>query len=220
MRLRVTPGAGRILAPMSDRSRRPPTAAVAVAAVALLLAGCTGADPAPETDPTDPGTPLASYDTTEVALARAPYCDRVDPGAIAAALGEVAQRTSSHDNGEPLRLADGTRDVAHEYGCSWSVGRATARTWLFAPPITADRARALVSEARSAPGCEADAQAPAFGTPSLALVCTDDGRVAASYRGLFGDAWLVCELTARGDREDVVRRAGRWCVAVATAASA
>lgn len=203
---------------MSDRSRR--SIAVPVAALAVLLSGCTGSDPAPEAEPTDPGTPLASYDTTEVALARAPYCDRVEPGAIAAALGEVARRTSSHDNGEPVRLADGRRDVAHEYGCSWSVGRATARTWLFAPPVTTGQARALVAEARSIPGCRADAKAPEFGTPSVALACTDDGRVSASYRGLFGDAWLVCELTARGDREELARRTGRWCVAVAEAARA
>jgi len=44
--------------------------------------------------------------------------------------------------------------------------------------------------------------------------------VRASYRGLFGDAWLVCEVTFESgvrvaepppDLEDV---AGRWCVGV------
>lgn len=203
---------------MSDRSRR--SIAFPVAALAVLLAGCTAGDPAPEAGPTDPGTPLASYDTTEVALARAPYCDRVEPGAIAAALGEVARRTSSHDNGEPVRLADGRRDVAHEYGCSWSVGSTRARTWLFAPPVTGARARDLATQALATPGCRPHERAAEFGEQSVALVCTDHGRATASYRGLFGDAWLVCELTARGDREELVRRTGRWCVAVAEAARA
>lgn len=200
---------------MGSRRLRP----AALTLAGGLLAGCTISDPAPDARPSTPTTPLASYDTAEVALARAPYCDRVEPAAIAAALGEVARRTRAHDNGEPVRLADGERDVAHEYGCSWSATTTTARTWLFAPPVTAGRARALVAETRSTPGCEVQEEAPAFGAPSVALVCTEGDRVAASYRGLFGDAWLVCELTGRGAHEALVGRADPWCVAVAQAAS-
>ncbi len=37
----------------------------------------------------------------------------------------------------------------------------------------------------------------------------------ASYRGLFGDAWLVCEVVRpAGATWDVTDRAGRWCVGV------
>ena len=42
----------------------------------------------------------------------------------------------------------------------------------------------------------------------------------ASYRGLFGDAWLVCELVRpAGATWDVTDRAGRWCVGVLQAAA-
>jgi hypothetical protein len=64
---------------------------------------------------------------------------------------------------------------------------------------------------------------PAFGSPTLALTCTAaDGTVRASYRGLFGDAWLVCEVELppaspeAGTAADV---AGRWCVGVLEAAA-
>ena len=44
----------------------------------------------------------------------------------------------------------------------------------------------------------------------------------ASYRGLFGDAWLTCELSLK-DVEvtdaELLRRAGAWCAGVAQAAS-
>ena len=43
--------------------------------------------------------------------------------------------------------------------------------------------------------------------------------VEASYRGLFGDAWLACSLTAPGERDAVLEKAGAWCVAAARAAS-
>ena len=52
------------------------------------------------------------------------------------------------------------------------------------------------------------------------LTCTKDGVVRASYRGLFGDAWLVCEVVRpAGATWDVADRAGRWCVGVLEAAS-
>ena len=186
----------------------------------VLLAGCTGDAPDPAPVPSDPGTPLASYDASGVAIVRAPYCDRVDEAAVEDALGGPPRRDSSWDNGDPVRLTDGSKDVAHEYGCTWAAGTARARTWLFAPPVSAAGARDAVTQARTTRGCEPDEQAPAFGTPSVALVCTEGALVSASYRGLFGDAWLVCEVTGQDSREKLAQRAGRWCVAVAEAARA
>ena len=77
----------------------------------------------------------------------------------------------------------------------------------------------LTKVAGKATGCEAGS-GPAFGAPTLALTCTTkDGVVRASYRGLFGDAWLVCEVVRPAGAEwDVVDRAGRWCVGVLEAA--
>jgi hypothetical protein len=81
-------------------------------------------------------------------------------------------------------------------------------------------AREVARAAREEPGCEPVPDAPDFGTPSAALVCDVGPRLEVSYRGLFGDAWLTCTLTADSDvpRAELVDRAGRWCVAVVGAA--
>lgn len=166
------------------------------------------------------GTDLADFDTAAAVVQRAPFCELVPDEAVSAALGAEAELTAYGNGEESEALPSG--DVAHEYGCLFNAGPTVgnARAWVFAPPVTAARAGQLVSAARTA-GCTAEAAAPAYGTPSLALSCTADGLVTVSYRGLFGDAWLACSLTlpvaSAGD--DAVSRAGRWCVAVAEAAS-
>jgi hypothetical protein len=77
----------------------------------------------------------------------------------------------------------------------------------------------MVKVAGKAAGCEVGA-GPAYGAPTLALTCTRDDGVRASYRGLFGDAWLVCEVARPTAADwDVVDRAGRWCVGVLEAAA-
>lgn len=192
----------------------------ALVAVLVLLAGCTADAPEPAGGPSGPATPLASYDTTGVAIVRAPYCDRVDDAAVEAALGGAPQQATSWENGDPVRLDGGGTDVAHEHGCAWSAGAARARTWLFAPPVTGQRARDVAQQALATPGCTSDEEAPAFGTPSVARTCSTRGLVSASYRGLFGDAWLVCEVTGDDGRDEVAERAERWCVAVVEAARA
>jgi hypothetical protein len=93
---------------------------------------------------------------------------------------------------------------------------------VFAPPITVVQARNLAAAARTAPGCGVLPGAPAFGRPSTGAVCRADGTLEASYRGLFGDAWLACSLAvpaAGADPKELADRAGRWCVTVAEAAS-
>jgi hypothetical protein len=97
-----------------------------------------------------------------------------------------------------------------------------ARAWVFAPPVTPDEARALAAAAARERGCRALPDAPAFGSPTAAIACTGGGDQRVSFRGLFGDAWLACSLsapTSERDQDALADRAGRWCVAVARAAS-
>lgn len=177
---------------------------------------------APPEPPAYTSTPLADFDTSVVAVSRAPFCDRLPEEGVAEALGDEAGRTTSYANGESAEMAPGLEDVAHEYGCRIEGARgAEVRAWLFAPPVTRSRATALVDDAAGRPSCRQPAQAPAYGAPSVALVCPAGDRRWASFRGLFGDAWLSCSLAAPAtlDEDELLDRAGRWCVAVAEAAS-
>ena len=79
-----------------------------------------------------------------------------------------------------------------------------AQAWVFAPPVDAAQAQRLVKAAGKATGCEVG-DGPPFGDPTLALTCTKDGVVRASYRGLFGDALAGLRGRAAG-RGDVGRR--------------
>jgi hypothetical protein len=197
--------------------------AVVLAATVLLLAACSGDDSGPSSEPSSPGTPLASYATDTVAAVRGAFCEELPPEAVEAALDGSAAATTTYENGERTMLTDDLRDVAHEWGCAYeSEDGATARAWLFAPPVTPARAGALVDRALATRGCRPDEQGPAFGRPSVGLVCEAGGEATASYRGLFGDAWLSCSLTVPvGSLEaaDLLDRTGRWCVQVAEAAS-
>lgn len=172
-------------------------------------------------------TELADFDTSTAVVQRAPFCELVAEEAVDAALGGAATLTS-YVNGEESDAVPGG-DVSHEYGCRFvpdaegsaaGASTAEARGWVFAPPVTADRARQLVAAARTK-GCTVAPDAPAYGTPSVALTCANGDVRTASFRGLFGDAWLACSLTlpvaAAGD--DLLERTGRWCVALAEAAS-
>lgn len=199
---------------------RPRTTLAVLAATCLLLAGCTGSDDSPEADPSTPSTPLTAYDTRGVAVARTHFCDRISRPAVKDALGGKPVDATAWDNGETARLTDEVEDVAHEYGCAYrGKGGAEAQAWLFAPPVTGDRAQDLVTAARGADGCAAAPDAPAFGDPSVALECTEDAQATTSFRGLFGDAWLACSVTGSADEgEDRVALAGRWCVQVVEAA--
>lgn len=206
-------------------ARRSTTAAAALAGVLLALTGCTDEEPEESSSsPTEQATPLTAVDTREVAVVRDAFCDRISGSAVEAAVGGEVAAMSTYDNGEPVTLADGSRDVAHEFGCEYRAGdRSTARAWVFAPPVTPDRADELVASAEAERGCRVDGAAPAFGRPSVALVCTRGDVVEASYRGLFGDAWLTCTVeVAAGsvDDRDLLARTGRWCVAALEAARA
>jgi hypothetical protein len=181
---------------------------------------------APETkvpdEPTYESVPLSAFDTADVALVRGSFCAAVPDEAVVEAVGGQPQSSTSYDNGERTRLDDGLRDVAHEYGCRWTTPEATARAWLFAPPVTWRTARDVARAAREQAGCEPVGDPPNFGKSSAALVCEVGPRLEVSYRGLFGDAWLTCTLNADPavPRPELIDRAGRWCVAVIEAARA
>ena len=165
-------------------------------------------------------TPLSEFDATGLVVARGPFCDAVDDRQVSAVLDGDPADSSSWENGDTIDVGNGVEDVAHEFGCRYTAEDGTiAQAWVFAPPVDGAGAQRLVKAAGKATGCEAGS-GPAFGAPTLALTCTKDGVARASYRGLFGDAWLVCEVARPAGADwDVVDRAGRWCVGALQAAA-
>lgn len=163
--------------------------------------------------------PLSSYDTSGLVVAREDFCGRIPPEAITDALGTETDDEGWYGDGDDLPTGTG---VAHEHGC-WARAEsgAEAAAWVFTPPVSAERGEALVAEAGQEDGCEVQPDAPAYGDPTVAVVCGDTDQVTASYRGRFGDAWLSCSLALSGrtGQPELLERAGRWCVAVAEAAT-
>ena len=153
-------------------------------------------------------------DTTSLVVARAPFCDAVDPAAVARALGEEPAEGSAYRSGQRIKLSDDVADVVHEFGCRWTAGDGVAEAWVFVPPITRERAADLVRT-----GCRG-VHDLAFGEPSTICRTQADGVTTFTFRGLFGDAWLTCRLVVGAGQEETLDRAGRWCAAVATGASA
>ena len=117
--------------------------------------------------------------------------------AVEEALGAAPEEASAYGNGDQARLAPGIRDRAHEYGCSWTADGTTAAAWVYAPPVSRVVATELLRQARAVKGCEPVTAAPAYGEPSAGLVCTSTRGREVTFRGLFGDAWLVCSLRQR-----------------------
>jgi hypothetical protein len=194
---------------------------VTAGAVAVGVLALGGDDEPAPTPPPKPftTTPLAGYDTTGAVVERGSFCDRVDERQVSAALGGEPADATSWRSGDRIDVGDGVQDVAHEFGCRWTgADGAVAQAWVFAPPISTDQAKGMARGAAKGKGCR-PVDGPAFGDPTLALSCTDGDVVRASYRGLFGDAWLTCEVTRpAGATWDVTDRAGRWCVGVLQAA--
>lgn len=210
---------------MSDVRRT----ALAAALTAVLLTGataCTDDSPkAPAAAPSDPATPLADLDTSSLVIVRDAFCERVSPAEVQTVLGAAVDSSTSYENGQPAQLSETVEDVAHEYGCTWTASDGTVgRAWVFAPPVTPERARLLVRQAPSEAGngCTRVRGAAAFGSPTVAVVCDRPHHQEVSFHGLFGDAWLSCSLAlpTSGDRQALVERAGTWCVDVAEAAAA
>jgi hypothetical protein len=197
-----------------------PGLVVAVLVVAPLLAGCGGSDDtSPETAARP--TPIAKLDVAGVRPARAEFCDRLPDSAVEAALGGKPESDDSWGNGDPIPDASGeSGDAGHEIGCVWTgAAGAAARAWVFARPVDAAFAGALVRQAGRQPGCTAQPTAE-FGKPALLQTCTLPGDVQRVRRaGLFGDTWLTCEVSGAASPA-LARRTDRWCAAVVAAVDA
>jgi hypothetical protein len=180
----------------------------------VVVLGRDDAEPAP-VEESFTTTPLSEYDATGAVVTRGAFCDLVDDRQVSAALGADPADSSSWENGDTIDVGHGVQDVVHEFGCRYTAADGTlAQAWVFAPPVDTAGAQRLVKVAARTKGCQAGT-GPPFGAPTLALTCTKRGAVRASFRGLFADAWLVCEVERPDGADwDVVDRAGRWCVGV------
>lgn len=185
-------------------------AAVAVATV-VAVGGCTGSDePSAESSPLP--TSLAGIEPEQVRLARAEFCDLVPRAAVRRALDAEILEESAWANGDPSPTG-AAGDVAHEHGCAWTAsGGAAVRAWVFARPVAADMAAALVEEA-GARGCAVVPEA--FGEPSYLRTCPQAEVPTYRRAGLFGDTWLTCELAAPGP--EASPRLDAWCATVLSA---
>lgn len=189
------------------------------ALVVCATAACTDSGDEPgEPSAAPSATALGDLDTSAVTVARADFCGAIPDAAAEAALGTQVARTAHYGNGDSVEIAAGVTDVSHEFGCRYlAESGVEARAWVFAPRVTPARARELAAEARRTKGCTALPQAAAFGTPSAAVTCKAKTTVTASYRGLFGDAWLACAVI-RQSVTGLPEAADRWCSAVLQAA--
>lgn len=198
------------------------------AATGLLLAvgvsACSGVSDGPSEQRASPSSApatvaLGERDLAGLTLRRTSFCGELAEGAADRAVGGPVAESVEYEPGDRAEVVPGTTDVAHEFSCGYAAADGSAaRAWVFAPPVTTAQARALVVSASAEPGCRRVADAAAFGRPSTALACTTKEGVSMSYRGLFGDAWLACEVDARDvDRSQLVERTEAWCGAVVDA---
>jgi len=195
-----------------QRWRRSRVAAVATGALALVLTGCSGGSaPRQPAEPlTAETTPLGDYDASGLTLVRGEFCDGVVDAAITAALDDEPTTEESWLSGN--RLPD-SRDISNEFGCSWASGSVRATAWVFAPPITRQRAADFAQEAVGKK-CERLETAPDLGEPSVAQHCGTGAEMTA-FHGLVGDAWVGCEISGLPvSGGDDTARVGEWCVAV------
>ncbi len=198
-------------------------ATVVAVAVGVWVTGPDDAPPSatPAAAPPSAAT-VSSLDTGALLVARTDFCTAVPEDAVADAVADQATEVRAYGNGRRARIVGSLRDVAHEFSCAWTAADGTvARAWVFAPPVTSERAATLVASAESDSGCRPLADAPSYGVPSVALTCTQGDTRRQSFRGLFGDAWLTCQLTVPGTVPvtALTERTGRWCAAVVQAAA-
>lgn len=199
-------------------------------ASALALTGCTSSPDEPAAAPsTPPGPTDAALDLSGLPVLRSEFCHVLSREDAAQALDGPVVSTGHYGNGEEAELAPGYVDVAHEYACVYDgADGTTATAWVFARPVAATEARALVRRERERDDC-AFPDSVGFGTPGLTSVCkvagdADPDMMRARLAGLFGDTWVGCEVAEpadrpAGDRADVVQRAQQWCTEVVTAMS-
>jgi hypothetical protein len=165
----------------------------------------------------------ASVDVSDLPIGHTLTCDDLVGAALRTALGGEPTERDGYVSGERVEIAPDVTDVAHEDSCTYGRGGLRARVWVFAAPVRRSQARGLVRELRREARCSFPERATDFGTPELVSLCrgTEEARspgAMATLRGLFGDAWLSCQLADEGTSEPAVllRRADRWCLHVAT----
>lgn len=215
-------------APRTGSGLRRTTVVVAVLAGAAVLVGCT-AEPDRDTEPEPSAStaPVRKVDLSGLPVARASFCDMLDPDELEDALDGPVLDTYHYGNGDEAEITPGYTDVSHEYNCTFrGAPPATARTWVFARPARTDEARRLVRAAESEKRCTV-AESLQFGTPTVTTACLErepEPGTRVSTHGLFGDAWLSCELTVPRDpsrppgqqRDEALERTEQWCVDVVT----
>ena len=221
--------------PAPDRgpARRSRTRRVLVVAVVLVLAGLVAyaglvnrpsGDESGSTPTTPTPTPLGSMDLSALPITRGPLCAGIAAADVRHALGGAVTGTAHYDSGQRVTLAPGLRDVSHEYDCTYRGAGAEARVWVFAQPVDPTAARGLAAAARAERNCRVVADGPTFGTPGVTTTCRASGsRRTVTLRGLFGDAWVSCQLTTPAavvPATTAVRRTEQWCVDVATSVGA
>ena len=178
--------------------------------------------PAPR--PTASATPVTALDLTGLVVHREPFCALLEAPRVRAALAGRVRGIAHYGSGQRVAMADGLRDVSHEFDCTFRGAGAQARAWVFAAPVDAAYATRLARDARRGTGCRRLTATPRYGDPTVSTRCRDGRFLTVALRGRFGNAWLACSLRApvgKGSATptDVVRRGRRWCVDVARAAA-
>ncbi len=193
-----------------------PRAVVALGALVLLTSGCTG-DPGAEDPRTD--APSTAVPLDQVEVSREDLCGAVEEDLVVAGLPDdesLSVQLVSWGNGDPVG-GDPDHDLGLEVGCTWRVGERArdpfASVWVFVPPVKVRAARAW---ARAEPPQDCRTVPVTFGQSGTAWTCRESKpRETVRWAGLFGDAWLTCELQGPG----AVSRAETFCPGVVRAAA-
>lgn len=187
--------------------------------VALAVGGCSSDDSSSNTPASVAPTPLAQLNTASLRIARINFCGLLPHTAIEDALGGREASHESYRNGDDAQLTQDVKDVAHEFGCSYTAKDGTqAQAWVFAQPVDRELARKINRQAKHRKGCTAESGA-GFGQSSVRQVCSLDGGIQrVRLSGLFHNSWLACEISApeaAAPVKELRARADAWCVQVA-----
>ena len=217
----VTVGASALVGPLGPVSDEPASAPAASGSPGDTgdRTGSPSATGSASGSPTDADASPIDVDLSKLPVPRRlDECAQLDGDPVREALGAPVSLRQAYAGGDRVEVSPGVTDVVAEDGCVFRSPRADARVWVFSAPVGTAYARTLVRQARRTPGCTPHPDETGFGDPTLTDVCGGDGRTGttASLRGLFGDAWLTCQLSVEDEPADeVLDRAQRWCVEAA-----